>query len=596
MKHFQLPKSILRTTVSAAVLSLMVFSVKPAQTQFGWKPNWGRGPAPVSRSTGPRRIGTTVPKRDYSKEKIAEIVGVPVGGIANGVLSQIKSGTAGQVSGMSYEGNTLSFGEPISRQWQVQDTREKANTANPASGTSRNGYALTLGEPIQRQWQIRDEQGNIETVDAKEWKIVVAGGIPRFVLLLADGREQEYSMEGLDREEDLEYLCGFLLKKLDEFGDSPNGGSGAGNALSENVAGMTAQFSNIKEQIVSSEENSENRERAKQDLEVLFRYLNDELCSVSLDLAAIGPGTEPGQNKTLRIRGETCTFRWCPAGEFTRRAVIGQKTAEREDGYGRDFFGRPIKFSASQNSAAAENIWGEQRVSLSQGFWILDSEVTQQMYYLVMGGNARGSLPNPLHPAARITWNDANEFCGRLNEITHLRFALPTKAQWQYACLADGREADLDAAAWYSANSVSNRQYVPHDIKTKEPNAWGIYDMQGNISEWCADWDGAVNPTESAVDPIGPATGTKRVVCGGNYTSPAENCRFDYAVGEAPESRESTIGFRLILIPDPEMEDAEKFSEPDNTDETLPGFDDVTGETETDPASSLPAVSGSGTK
>lgn len=515
---------------STVALSSMVFPVGQAQAQIpglsqipGLGGSITRGvtdlitgrTTPLGAATRflPSGVGTYIEHgivmatgRESLLEGITGIVGASVGGPAGSILSYVNTGVGA-----------------------VRQARENA--------------VLTYGEQDQRTWQMRNAQGQTESIEAKEWKLSYTDGEAKFVLVLMDGQEREYPIEGLYHEDDLKYLCRYLLSKLDELGGK-NSVPDTENILSGDIAKMTGRLNSITERIDSISSNQ--KDKAKEELLVFFRYLNDELCAVSVGLITIEPGTEPGQIKTLRIRGENWTFRWCPAGQFTRQAVIGQKTTEKEQTVrGRN--GR----STPRKTTVTENVKGVQNVELSQGFWILDSEITDQMYYRVTLERYTGSPQTLNRPLSGITWENAETFCSNLSKITNHRFALPTEAQWQYACLAGSGETDLNAVAWYKGNSFNGRrQSALHNVKTKEPNAWGIYDMQGNVSEWCADWDGAETPAETAVDPIGPATGAKRVVCGGNYTSPAENCSFDYAVGQLPNSKFGTIGFRVILFPE----------------------------------------------
>ncbi len=133
-------------------------------------------------------------------------------------------------------------------------------------------------------------------------------------------------------------------------------------------------------------------------------------------------------------------------------------------------------------------------------------------------------------------------------------FRLPTEAQWEYACRAGSttrycfgdEEGGLGEYAWYVKNS-SNKT---HPVGEKKPNAWGLYDMGGNVWEWCADWYDekyyAVSPTD---DPTGPATGSGRVLRGGAWGSPARNCRSAYHVKGSPRGRSIFLGLRVAWVP-----------------------------------------------
>jgi formylglycine-generating enzyme required for sulfatase activity len=153
-------------------------------------------------------------------------------------------------------------------------------------------------------------------------------------------------------------------------------------------------------------------------------------------------------------------------------------------------------------------------------------------------------------PAENVSWDDAREFCRRLSDLPREKAAgrtyrLPTEAEWEYA--ASGvATADLDATAWYKKNSTGLAYFVGQ----KWPNAWGLFDMQGNVAEWCADWY-AADSYSSAVrdDPAGPATAAERVVRGGGWDSPAANCRVTARRHYPPGRRGPGVGLRVITVP-----------------------------------------------
>jgi formylglycine-generating enzyme required for sulfatase activity len=155
---------------------------------------------------------------------------------------------------------------------------------------------------------------------------------------------------------------------------------------------------------------------------------------------------------------------------------------------------------------------------------------------------------DPLCPVVDVTWNDANGYAD------WMRMRLPTEAQWEYACRAGstgeycfGDNAEmLDAYAWYNSNSGNKT----HPVGKKKPNKWGLYDMHGNVVEWCQDWDDKQYYSNSPLNnPPGPETGTSRVWRGGYCFSNYADCRSAYRIRFYPVSRLNLIGFRVCFSP-----------------------------------------------
>jgi sulfatase modifying factor 1 len=159
-------------------------------------------------------------------------------------------------------------------------------------------------------------------------------------------------------------------------------------------------------------------------------------------------------------------------------------------------------------------------------------------------GSQSGNF-HPDQPVIGVSWDDAQAYIQWLGKRTGVAYRLPTEAQWEYA--ARGGEAyryagsdDPGAVAWYSANA--NNQ--THVVGGKAPNGYGLYDMSGNVYEWCQDWYGDYS-RRKANDPQGPARGPARVVRGGSFNGTARGCRGSYRYGSTPEFRDTGIGFRL---------------------------------------------------
>jgi len=159
-------------------------------------------------------------------------------------------------------------------------------------------------------------------------------------------------------------------------------------------------------------------------------------------------------------------------------------------------------------------------------------------------------------PVEQVSWNDACDFCRRLGDkeaknfnLPTRKYRLPTEAEWEYACRAtatarfytgDG-EAALGEAGWYDTNSGNQT----HPVGTKAPNRWGLYDMHGNVWQWCSDFYGPYGG--DATDPTGPAEGTSRVLRGGSWLNAPQDCRSANRDWHAPDFRVNNIGFRVCL-------------------------------------------------
>jgi formylglycine-generating enzyme required for sulfatase activity len=197
------------------------------------------------------------------------------------------------------------------------------------------------------------------------------------------------------------------------------------------------------------------------------------------------------------------------------------------------------------------------RVTISKGFWLGKTPVTQGQYQAVMGDNPSNfANVGPDAPVETVSWNDAMEFCRKLTEQERgagrlpegYAYMLPSEAQWEYACRAGttgARYGNLDDIAWYNANSGM----TTHPVAQKQPNAWGLYDMLGNVEQWCSDWYSFPYPGENVTDPVGADSGSNRVIRGSDWLGPAVTCRAAIRFWYAPGYRYSCLGFRVALAP-----------------------------------------------
>ena len=195
------------------------------------------------------------------------------------------------------------------------------------------------------------------------------------------------------------------------------------------------------------------------------------------------------------------------------------------------------------------------RVTLSRGFWLGKTEVTQAQYEAIMGVNPSTFVAAGKDaPVERVSWIDAMAFCRKLTERERaagrlpegFAFTLPTEAQWEYACRAGTTGAysgEPDAMAWHEANSGG----TTHPVAQKRANAWGFHDMSGNVLEWCLDWYGPYE-REPQADPTGPERGHYRMARGGSWRVPAHVGRSAARSGGSAARQDYTMGFRFALV------------------------------------------------
>ncbi|NLG12860.1 MAG: formylglycine-generating enzyme family protein [Lentisphaerae bacterium] len=211
------------------------------------------------------------------------------------------------------------------------------------------------------------------------------------------------------------------------------------------------------------------------------------------------------------------------------------------------------------------------QVTITKGYWLATCQVTQAQYDTIaeLAGNPLkpSKFDGENKPVERVTWVEAMKWCEALNEREKqegrlpegFEYRLPTEAEWEYACRAgtttalnngktltsaDGECPNLDEVAWYDKNSDKET----HDVGTKKPNNWGLYDMHGNVEEWCRDWYGEY-PLDHAIDPTGPDYGRYHVCRGGNMGGMALGCSASARKGGNPNNRRCYRGFRLAMGP-----------------------------------------------
>jgi formylglycine-generating enzyme required for sulfatase activity len=198
-------------------------------------------------------------------------------------------------------------------------------------------------------------------------------------------------------------------------------------------------------------------------------------------------------------------------------------------------------------------------VRLTQGFYLQATPVTQGQWQALMGSKPAFFINcGDECPVEQVTWLDCQEFIKRLNALEEGTYRFPTEAEWEYAARAGSNTAfglgeitvlycdhdpTLDNMGWYCGNSDQHT----HPVALKAPNARGLYDMHGNVYEWCQDWYGEYPPSP-LIDPGGPASGKGRVVRGGSWFSSAKTCRSASRLRMSPDSKTSFIGFRVLKV------------------------------------------------
>ena len=251
-------------------------------------------------------------------------------------------------------------------------------------------------------------------------------------------------------------------------------------------------------------------------IDSIVTYNNDETPPTG------GGSVSDGQNKVYTVNGVSFKMIAVKGGTFTMGAT-------------------PEQTGANSNETPTHS------VTLSD-YYIGETEVTQELWSAVMGSNPSNFTGNMQRPVETVSWNDCQTFISKLNELTGETFRLPTEAQWEYAARGGNKSNGflysgsntIDEVAWYCDNSSS----TTHPVKTKAPNELGIYDMSGNVFEWCSDWYGSYS-SAAQTDPAGPSKGASRVRRDGGGGYNAAYCRVAARSFLTPARTLSYLGLRL---------------------------------------------------
>ena len=249
----------------------------------------------------------------------------------------------------------------------------------------------------------------------------------------------------------------------------------------------------------------------------------------------------------LSVSAINLTPNWSASVTPSQRAVLEKLIANMVKVEGSTF---TMGATPEQGNDAYEYERPAHQVTLSD-YYIGRYEVTQKEWQAVMGDNPSKFYGDNL-PVDYVSWNGCQDFINKLNQLTGLKFRLPTEAEWEFAARG-GKQSkgykysgsdNAKNIAWYEKNSGSK----PHQVGTKEPNELGIYDMSGNVGEWCGDWYGRYS-SSAQTNPTGPSSGSRRVLRGGSWYRIAGYCRVSYRSSYYPSYRFNGNGFRVVLVP-----------------------------------------------
>lgn len=215
---------------------------------------------------------------------------------------------------------------------------------------------------------------------------------------------------------------------------------------------------------------------------------------------------------------------------------------------------KPGSFTmGSSQEVGDEDEAPEHKVTITKPFYLGKYEVTQEQWEAVMENNP-SEFKGAKQPVDSVSWEECQIFLKKLQDKTGHKFTLPTEAQWEFACRAGtttplnfgSSESLLSEYAWFQENSGN----VTHPVGQKKPNPWGLYDMYGNVQEWCNDWYANPYPKGAVSDPQGPSSGESRVLRGGAWGDDFTMIRSSYRNCNGTEGKNSGIGLRIVMVLD----------------------------------------------
>ena len=256
------------------------------------------------------------------------------------------------------------------------------------------------------------------------------------------------------------------------------------------------------------------------------------------DRVATNPAS--GTIKVVDVYGAKLELVWIPAGKF----MMGSPVSEKD---------------------RVGNEAPQHEVTIGKGFWMSKCEITQAQWEKMPPGKNPSAVKNPDNPVEMVSYEDCCAFVGELNNRIrgteyHMEFRLPTEAQWEYACRAgtitafncgdslEASQANFDGNFPGGKGAKGEYRDKPLAVGQFAPNAWGLYDMHGNVAEWCLDYGYGVYSREPVRDPEGPNIGSVRVVRGGAWHSPASFCRSAFRNYNSSTARMPFLGLRVVYM------------------------------------------------
>ena len=326
--------------------------------------------------------------------------------------------------------------------------------------------------------------------------------------------------------------------------------AGLGGTTALTLAARNENLEELQELLAAGEDVNETDAGGDTALTVAARADNAGMVQALL-AAGADPNAQDGEGRTARDYAEA----WSTPAPSLVSPPSGE-AGTFTNSIGMEFARIPAGTfqmgAADDDDDARDNEKPRHEVTISRALHLGRFPVTQKQWRAVMGENP-SYFKGPDRPVENVCWEDAQEFIAKLNAAEgHDRYRLPTEAEWEYACRAGGGtkysfgdDADeLGNHAWYGDNSGDKTRPVGR----KQPNAWGLHDMHGNVWEWCEDRYGKYG-AKAVVDPQGPGAGEDRVLRGGGWFNDAKYCRSAIRYGGGPGNRYDSTGFRLALSP-----------------------------------------------